>query len=93
MSVLKLSYTSVCFIFALYLVADRIQLSVANSVFEDGSKVSSFSDVYKRCKWKQLYTLKEEAVAIGANENGKKLLKKVLINCNKSINSKNLTTL
>jgi len=89
MSVLKLSYTSVCFIFALYLVADRIQLSVANSVFEDGSKVSSFSDVYKRCKWKQLYTLKEEAVAIGANENDELKLtyvgpKKVIIRSLKS---------
>ena len=93
MSVLKLSYTRIFFIFALYLVCDRIQVSVANSVFEDGSEVSSFGDVYKRCKWKQLYTLKEEAVALGADENGKKTTKKVIINCNKSIYSKNLTTL
>ena len=72
MSVLKLSYTSVCFIIALYLVADKIQVSVASSVLKDDSEVSSFSDVYKRCKWKQLNTLNEEAVSLGSDKKGKK---------------------
>jgi len=69
MPVFRLSYTSVCFVLALYLVADKIQVSIAQSVLKDGSKISSFSSVYKRCKWRQLNTLSEETVALGTDKN------------------------